>query len=78
MVERVARAICKIAQPPPGQPCHDCWDDERGCSQWQEYVEEARAAIEAVRVTTDEMVRAGISRLDLSVDDVWRDMNADL
>lgn len=54
MIERVARAICKVAQPPPGQPCHDC--DNGECSSWENYVEDARVAVEAMREPDKAMV----------------------
>jgi hypothetical protein len=54
MVERVARAIHRIeGEKPNTSPFPDYSDD------WRDYTPQARAAIEAMRVPTDEMVKAG-------------------
>jgi hypothetical protein len=51
MVERVARALCRI----DGNPENATMD---GKPLWQDYVSEARAAIEAMREPDEVMVEA--------------------
>lgn len=50
MVERVARAMCKARRRDPDR-CRP-----EGQPQWMKYRREARAAIEAMRKPTDEML----------------------
>ena len=61
MLEIVARAICNGSlRPIAGGEC-----DGPDCSCWPSYVEDAKAAIEAMREPTDEMKSAGDSMMPL-------------
>lgn len=69
MIERVARAICKA----DGQdPDHEGELTDEGTFQWQSYVTDARAAIEAMREPTKAMIAACYPDEDAGL--IWRDM----
>lgn len=61
LVERIARAICLANGENPDEICED-WMKE--FSGWRGYVEEARAAIAAMREPTGAMIREGIINID--------------
>ena len=58
MVERVARAICVSEGRDPDADFMRIPGPMTGSKVWTEYVRRARAAIEAMREPTDEMVGA--------------------
>lgn len=61
MIERVARAICRAYCPPTmSEEAIQCQVD----NGWDMWVNEAIAAIKAMRKPTDEMVDAGWHSLD--------------
>lgn len=55
IIERVARAICQANQV---EPDSDSQTDGNAC-QWEDYAEDARAAIAAMREPTDAMIEVG-------------------
>jgi hypothetical protein len=69
MIEKVARAICVCAERDPDlqgvqSPFGDITPMPAGYRQWQNYEAEARAAIEAMREPTREMVFAAWNEMD--------------
>ncbi len=65
MVERVARAICAAKGDDPDEKCED-W--MREFSGWRGYQKSARAAIEAMREPTKEMIVAADAKLEDCID----------
>ena len=64
MIEKIARAICVLLRRDPDfQGIQSPWDDKvpmpPNYKQWMNYSEEAKAAIEAMREPTKQMIKAG-------------------
>lgn len=70
MIEKVARAICATIEP-------DFSDVAHIDATWDEYIPEARAAIEAMREPTEDMIQAYCAIWeDALPDDAWRAFTA--
>lgn len=59
MIERVARALCRCRASQPDYVLGWSSVDQEVHYCWNEWVEEARAAIQAMRTPTEAMVDAG-------------------
>jgi hypothetical protein len=69
MVERVARALCVRHGNDPDRLYVDRLGHTRDYPWWQSYVDDARAAIEAMREPTEAMEEAGEDLVEWDSDD---------
>lgn len=83
MVERVARAICRQANIDDGYDDGLVFKNSMDAGMWKNHIDQARAAIEAMREPTREMGWAGLHTTDALdqertgvVSDVWQAMIA--
>ncbi|MEJ0096075.1 MAG: hypothetical protein WDN46_22485 [Methylocella sp.] len=78
MVERVARALCRKDGVDPDAPRYNMLDGAISGKQWEDYADDALAAIDAMSEPTDEMITAGYEALAsvsyTSPNIVWRAM----
>ena len=65
MVERVAKAICRQANLDDGYADNATLQASIDGGMWRNHTGQARAAIEAMREPTDEMIVAGYNAADL-------------